>query len=134
MSISALLRTLYALCLLCATFTHASILWAHGLFWSYGGAPWSTCVYWTSLTVFDPLAAVLLFVRPRAGVILTAVIIGSDVLHNSWIVWSEPAPRTLGWMYPSQVAFLAFVSLTIRWAWPGSPEARSPWGRRYPRP
>lgn len=64
-----------------------------------------------------------LFVRPRAGVILTCGIIGLDVSHNA-IVFSDlllrPSELHL-WTYAAfglQVAFLLFVTATVRRAWP----------------
>jgi hypothetical protein len=63
----------------------------HGLFWDYNNAPLFTCIYWTSLTFIDPLAAILLFYRPRIGLILTFLIIFSDVIHNTWITLKERA-------------------------------------------
>jgi len=103
---------LYALCLLGATFNHASMLWRHGFFWDYGGVPPATQAFWTSLTFIDPTAVVLLFLWPAAGVWLTLVIILSDVAVNSWFgVTHGMAANSL---YYSQLAFLIFVLLTIR--------------------
>jgi hypothetical protein len=76
------IRVIYAVCLLGAAFNHASILVAHGVFWDYGGMPKASAVFWTALTVIDPAAAVLLFLRPNAGIATTAAIIVVDVIHN----------------------------------------------------
>jgi hypothetical protein len=99
-------------CLLGATFNHAAMLWQNGLFWDYGGVPALTQAYWTSLTFVDPTAVVLLFLWPAAGARLTLVVIISDVAHNTW--FGLTYGMTADWMYYSQVAFLAFVVLTIR--------------------
>lgn len=117
--IGLILRCIYALCLLGATYNHATIVLAHGLFWDYGGAPWFTCTYWTLLTFLDPLAAVLLFARPRAGLALTVAIITSDVIHNAWISWHYQVG--LNAMFLSQVAFLLFVWVTVGAAWRRTP-------------
>jgi len=90
------------------------MLWQHGFFWDYGGVPQATQVFWTSLTFVDPTGVVLLVLRPAAGVWLTLAIIVSDVAHNTWFGLIHG--MTAGWMYYSQVAFLAFVLLTIRMA------------------
>jgi len=111
---SLVLRAIYAICLLGATCTHVAMLERHGLLWDYGSAHLLTRVYWTSLTVLDPLAALLLFVRPRVGLILTVLIIASDVLHNTLV----GVPQ-LNAMYFSQVAFLLFVTSTVYVAWRG---------------
>ena len=111
---SFVLRVTYATCLLGAACTHIAILWRHGVWWNYGGASLFTRIYWTSLTLIDPLAALLLFVRPHVGLVLTAFIIISDVLHNTLVgvpSWDVK--------YLSQVAFLLFVASTIRLAWKG---------------
>jgi hypothetical protein len=105
------IRTLYAVCLLGATFNHASMLWQHEFFWDYGGVPPATQAFWTSLTFLDPTAVVLLFLWPTAGAWLTLAIIITDVAHNTWLGLAHGL--TPNWMYYSQVAFLAFVLLTI---------------------
>lgn len=112
--VSLVLRVSYAICLLGATCTHVAMLWKHGVLWDYGGVHLFTRIYWTSLTVLDPLAALLLFVHPRVGFILTALIIVSDVLHNTLVGVSPWNP-----MYLSQVAFLLFVAATVYTAWRG---------------
>jgi len=117
------LRVAYALCLLGATFNHATTIIAHGLFWDYGGLPWPSAAFWTTLTFADPTAALLLFLLPRLGLITTAVIIASDVVHNCWITLYEGArhgfPHQIGayTMLIEQIVFLLFVAATIRVAW-----------------
>lgn len=110
--ISFVARVVYAACLLGATCTHAIILRRHGLLYDYGGAPLFTRIFWTSLTFVDPLAALLLFVRPHTGLVLTAAIIVSDVLHNTLV-----GGLSLNGMYISQVVFLLFVVCTVHIAW-----------------
>jgi len=62
--------------LLAGMSTHAATILQHGLFWNYGGGvPRFTRVFWTSLTFLDPLAAILLFLYPRIGVVATFAII-----------------------------------------------------------
>jgi hypothetical protein len=112
---SLVLRAIYAICLLGATCTHVALLSRHGVLWDYGGAHLLTRIYWTSLTVLDPLAALLLFIRPHVGLILTVLIIVSDVLHNT-LVGVPP----LNAMYLSQIAFLIFVASTVYIAWRGA--------------
>jgi hypothetical protein len=107
---SIVIRILFALCLLAATFNHARAIVQHGLLWDYGYGSEITLtskVYWDALTILDPLAAMLLFVKPRAGLSLTAAIMVSDVVHNTYYVamndqWLEP-------FYLAQVGFLVVV-------------------------
>ncbi|WP_205965246.1 hypothetical protein [Paraburkholderia flava] len=68
---SIAIRTLFALCLPGATFNHLAAIVQHGLLWDYGyGTAISlfSKVCWDALTVLNPLAAALLFLKPRAGV------------------------------------------------------------------
>jgi hypothetical protein len=79
-------------------------------------------VFWTSLAIADPVTAVCLFVRPRAGLVLTSGIIGLDVLHNAIVfrdMLFQPPERHI-WTYAAfglQVVFLLFVIATVRVAW-----------------
>jgi hypothetical protein len=107
---SIVIRILFALCLLAATFNHARVILQHGLLWDYGLGSrigLMSKVYWDVLTVLDPLAAILLFGKPRVGIWLTVAIIVSDVIHNTYYVamndqWLAP-------FYLAQVAFLVVV-------------------------
>lgn len=95
--------------------THAAMLWQHGLLWDYGDVRPLTQAYWTSLTFLDPLAAVLLFVYPRAGLLATFAIISSDVAHNLWFFERNHVP--FSWMLAAQAAFLIFVVATFPIVW-----------------
>src|SRR5471032_2799686 len=79
------LRMIYALCLLGATYNHLLIVAEYDWGWNYGGLPVLVTTFWTALTLIDPLAIVLLFLRPKAGVILTLMIIVADVAINAWV-------------------------------------------------
>ena len=113
---SLVLRIIYAACLLGATRNHVMWLSQHGPLWDFGLRDLSMfCrLYWTSLTFLDPLAALLLFLSPRVGLVLTVAIITSDVLNNSLIVRSF-----LNTAFLLQVTFLLFVSFTVLFAWRG---------------
>ncbi|MFL9916772.1 hypothetical protein PQR75_15540 [Paraburkholderia fungorum] len=89
----------------------------HGLWWDYGGAAPLTRIYWTSLLFIDPLTALLLLWRPKAGLILCVAVIVSDVVHNSWFALHHPIRVDL---YLSQVVFLLFVACTVRTVWQGA--------------
>jgi hypothetical protein len=114
------IRVLFALCLLGATFNHLRADIEHGLMWDYGlgnRAVFASRIYWSALTVLHPLAAVLLFAKPRAGIGLTALIIFSDVIHNTYYVAISGE-----WMksfYLSQVGFLVLVFALSPIAWRG---------------
>src|SRR5450830_1403962 len=116
--LSFAVRVLFACCLFIATVNHIRADVSHGLLWDYGYGPstyLASRIFWAALTFFDPLAALLLFIKPRVGIILTAVIILADVAHNTYYValkqqWLEP-------FYLSQVAFLIAVVLLLPIVW-----------------
>lgn len=118
--LSLAIRVLFACCLFVATANHIRADALHGLLWDYGYGPSAYLVsriFWGALTFFDPLAALLLFLKPRAGIALTAAIILVDVAHNTFYValkqqWLEP-------FYLYQVAFLIIVFLLSPIAWRG---------------
>ena len=122
-----IVRSLYALCLAVATVNHIRAIAAHGLLPDF--LPSGTAVFWSSLTLLDPLAAGLLFLRPRLGIVLTAAIIVADVAHNLWFVARDtPEPSLIATVTAnpfllSQIAFLLFVAGTARIAWRGAPPA-----------
>ncbi|WP_176473118.1 hypothetical protein [Sphingomonas lenta] len=138
---SLIVRSIWAFCLLVATANHAFILLRHGLFWDYGGVGWASAVYWSGLTVVDPIVAALLFVRPRAGVAGTIALITTNVAHNL-AVTARYAPegeflnRAAHPIILSQIGFMLFVGATARIAWRGTrsgarrrPASRSTWPR-----
>ena len=116
-----MIRTVYALCLAGATINHVRALLARG--WLPQQLPAATALYWDSLAFLDPVAAVLLFLRPRGGIVLTAAIIASDVAHNLWFMAAHPLGGSFienvtssGFMM-SQIVFLLFVAATAPLAW-----------------
>ena len=118
--LSLALRLLFAACLLGATYNHVRADIDCGLLCGYGfDAALPSRIYWSSLTLLDPLAAVLLLIRPRTGLVLTGLVIASDVLHNSYYVasanqWTNP-------FYLSQVGYLVLVAAAAPVAWKGLP-------------
>lgn len=118
--VSLSIRLLFTLCLLAATFNHLRAAVDHGLLWDYGyGAdtPLASRAFWGSLSFFDPLAALLLWVRPRWGLILTLAIIVLDVVHNSFYVAAHD--QWLATFYLSQVGFGLAVLVLLPLAWRG---------------
>ena len=120
---SPIIRSIWAACLLFAGLNHARILFQHGLFWDYHGASLASAVYWSSLTIIDPLVAALLLIRPRIGVPATLAVITTNVVHNlaltatntrdgAFLVYVFSSPQLM-----SQIGFLPFVIATWRIAW-----------------
>ncbi|WP_025130670.1 hypothetical protein [Pseudomonas sp. PH1b] len=119
---SLCIRLLFALCLLAASFNHLHAAFEHGLLWDYGygdDTPLASRAFWGALTLFDPLAVLLLWRRPRWGLGLTLGIILVDVLHNSFYVAAHR--QWLETFYLSQVGFLLVVLLLLPLAWRGLP-------------
>jgi hypothetical protein len=104
-----------------ATVNHVRAVLDRG--WFPEHLPPATAVYWSSLTFIDPLALLLLFMRPRVGIALTVAIIVSNVAHNLWFVAAHPLRGSLfedvisSPFLISQIAFLLFVALTASIAW-----------------
>lgn len=119
MKSEAIIRVIYALCLVGAGLNHLQTVLTHGLLWDYHNAPLFTRFFWTSLTFFDPIAAILLFLKPKVGLIFTFLIIFIDVIHNSWILLDE-GRDLFNYMFISQFLFLLFVVFTIRIPWKAS--------------
>ncbi len=120
----AIIRIVWATCLLLAGINHARILLYHGLWWDYGDAHPASAVYWSSLTLVDPLVAALLFVRPRIGVPATLALIATNVIHNLAVTAHQSPDGALlrhvasSWQMASQIGFLLFAIATWRMAWP----------------
>ncbi|MCY7262034.1 hypothetical protein [Pseudomonas protegens] len=120
--VSVSIRLLFTLCLLAASFNHLRAALDHGLLWDYGyGADTllASRAFWGALTFFDPLAALLLWVRPRWGLVLTLAIIVLDVVHNSFYVAAHS--QWLETFYLSQAGFLLAVVAFLPLAWRGLP-------------
>jgi hypothetical protein len=128
---SLIVRSIWAACLLIGGVNHARILLQHGLFWDYGGVAWASAAYWSSLTILDPIAAVLLFARPKAGILGTVTLIVTNVIHNL-AVTAQYAPegeflaRASNPFIISQLGFMLFVGATARIAWKGIESGRHP--------
>lgn len=101
-----IIRTIYALCLTSAGFNHLTSVIDHGLFWDHHNAPLFTCIFWTLLT----------FLKPKIGLILTVLIITSDVIHNTWYDLID-SYSLLNPSYIAQFGFMVFVLLTIKYPW-----------------
>ena len=109
-------RLIWALCLAIGTCTHVAELILSG--GAYPGYPPATVIFWNALTVLDPLAAALLFWRPRLGVLATLAIMLADVIHNTWAVVTYGA---MIWPVAAQAVFLAFVLATAHLIWRDAP-------------
>src|SRR5262245_4975067 len=78
------LLAVQALCFLGAALQHARDIWQGGWL-PYPFVPLAVNGFWTALVFLDPLAAALLLIRPRAGVVLALLIMLTDVGVNSYV-------------------------------------------------
>jgi hypothetical protein len=111
------LFAVYALCFLWGTKNHVVDLW-HGGFLPYSYAPLPFNLYWTTLTVLDPLAVLLLFVLPYHGMVLAVAIMGSDIAVNLYanyvLLHGNSVPDAT---LVSQIVFGLFLFVTVPIAW-----------------
>ena len=107
---------LYAACLLAATCNHAMDIMAGGKLFPYDrlfNAPLFSNLYWSSLLLADPAAAILLVISPTIGIIATMIIIITDVIHNfiaAYTFLNLPFAKYSG--LQNQLAFCIFVLIT----------------------
>jgi hypothetical protein len=79
-------------------------------------------LFWDSLTFLDPLAAILLFLKPKTGVFMVLIIIISDVIHNNTVYFNELYLGNLNitdwivkyWMIIGQIIFMLFIVITFK--------------------
>ncbi len=102
---------------------HINWILENGIYSRQLNTPFSATIFWDSLAFFDIIAAVLLIYKPKAGVLLTLIIILLDVFHNNLIVLldnqhiNELGIRmwaTKYWMLIGQILFMIFVFATIK--------------------
>jgi hypothetical protein len=111
------LFALYALCFLWGTHNHVVDL-RRGGFLPYTYAPLPFNIYWTSLTLLDPLAALLLFVLPYHGMVLAVAIMVSDIAVNLYAAYVLfPGTMMPDRALLSQMAFALFLFVTVPFAW-----------------
>jgi len=102
--------------------THLQWVINNGFLSDKYNAPFLTRIFWDSLTFLDPLAAFLLILRPRKGLILTLAIITLDVIHNNLFYMDELYIKSPSlkvwfqryWMILGQIIFGLFVCLTFK--------------------
>ena len=116
----SLILILCILALLVATYNHINDILAGGLFPYTGrwGTPEIFNVYWTSLTILDPLAAFLLVFHTRAGYTVALVIMLTDVpinLYANAYYWHIPFYKN--YFLLMQIAFLIFLLVMFRRVW-----------------
>jgi len=110
-----LLRIFYAICLAGATYNHITPILARGWLHAYGATPWPIALYWNALTFIDPLTILLLFLKPRLGILLLLALMISDVTINTGMTIAYALG--LAARYIEQCLFLLIVLATTPTAW-----------------
>lgn len=101
---------------LIGTVTHVLELVAGGVE-TYGDFPPTLRVFWVSLTLLDPLAALLLLLKRRAGIALGLAIILSDIAVN-WAVFLTIGGHSLfGVVTQSVFAVFLLATAVPLWRW-----------------
>ena len=90
----------------------------------YAGFPAPVRIFWVALTLFDPLAVLLVASRRRAGVVVGVLIMVADVAVN-WTVFATVEGFGLFGLV-NQSLFFGFVLLTARPLWRAFGSPRSP--------
>jgi hypothetical protein len=73
----------FASCFLIACVLHVRDMWLHGWL-PYHSAPLPLNYFWTALVGLDLLAAFLLLTRPQIGLVISIVLMFTDVAVNAW--------------------------------------------------
>ena len=114
---SKLILLIYIASFAGATFNHVSDIFSSGFLYADAADvyPLWIRIYWSSLTIFDPLAALFLFLNIKKGIVLYFIIIVSDVVINFSIIALTRGPSAfLNFFNLSQSAFLIFLFITSR--------------------
>lgn len=82
----------------------------------FAAAPIWMIAYWTSLTLLDPLAAMLLLRARRAGLILATTIMLSDVAVNTHALYGLKLPFAV-WALQLQMLFGGFLLGAAGFLW-----------------
>jgi hypothetical protein len=110
---------IYVLAFICAFYNHTSDLIKYGLF-PYQNIdihvkPWLN-IFWTSLTIIDPLAIVILFFNIKYGINVFLLVIVVDVIVNySFIIQNYGIWSWINYGQICQLLFMIFVLATFLW-------------------
>ncbi len=106
--------SIYSAGFLGGTFNHIRGLLQEGFLGT--DAPLWINIFWDSLTLLDPLAALLVWVKPKYGVALAVLIMSSDVIINSYAYASGLFGVTVSGMVPMglflQSLFATYIFVT----------------------
>lgn len=101
---------------LIGTTTHVLDLVAGGVD-TYGDAPPALRVFWISLTLLDPLAALLLLLKRPTGIALGLTIILSDIAVNWTVFLTISGISLFGVVTQSVFAVFLLATAVPLWRW-----------------
>ncbi|MDQ0725322.1 hypothetical protein [Microbacterium sp. W4I20] len=108
---------------LIGTTTHTADLIVGGLD-VYTGFPPGLRLFWVTLTILDPVTAVLIYLRRRSGIVLGVTVMVVDIAVNWTVFILVGGLSWFGIMSQSLFAVLTFVTARTLWLWFGQSSAR----------
>lgn len=84
---------------------------------TYGEFPLALRAFWLSLTVLDPLTAMLLLLRKRVGIILGVVVILTDIAVNWSVFFTIGGNPLFGVVNQTLFAVFLLVTTPVLWRW-----------------
>ena len=110
----SIILSIYTIGFLGGTYTHLRGILIKGLLAHNG--PLMFNIYWDSLTLLDPLAALLVWVKPKWGIGLAVLIMFTDVIINAYSyatgLWGEPVQGMIPMGLFLQSLFATYVFVT----------------------
>ena len=111
-------QVLWVIGFLVGTTTHTADLIFGGLD-IYSGFPPGVRLFWVTLTILDPLTAVLIIFRRRSGIVLGSAVMIADISVN-WTVFAVVGGLSVfGVILQTLFAVLVFVTARALWTWFG---------------
>ncbi|WP_159500715.1 hypothetical protein [Microbacterium sp. 18062] len=92
---------------------------------TYGEFPTALRVFWLSLTVLDPLTALLLLLRKRAGIILGLIVILADIAVNWTVFFTIGGNPLFGVVNQTLFAVFLLATAPALWRWFRSAKSRA---------
>ena len=106
--------SVYSIAFLIGTSTHVGDILRGGFLGQ--DAPLFYRIFWDSLTLFDPIAALLVWLRPKVGIGLAVLIMFTDIIINAYGyatgVFGEPIAGMIPMFLFLQSLFGTYVFIT----------------------
>jgi hypothetical protein len=107
----------YSVCFLYGTLAHAIDI-VRGGWLPYRYAPFGANLFWSLLTILDPLVVILLIFRRRLGLALAVIIMVLDVAVNSYVAYGLPIDKVSRFLpLGLPTLFCGFVLGSVAFLW-----------------